>query len=76
MLAIVDTLEKYRLYTESLSSPLSVLTNHSNLSAFALKKILNCRQARWANNLSKMNFIIIYQPREFNTRADAFTKKP
>jgi hypothetical protein len=45
MLAIVDTLSKYRLYIESLSSPLSVLTDHSNLSAFALKKVLNRQQA-------------------------------
>jgi hypothetical protein len=41
MLAIVDALSEYRLYTESLSSPLLVLTDYSNLSAFALKKVLN-----------------------------------
>jgi hypothetical protein len=73
MLAIVDALSEYRLYIESLSSPLSVLTDHSNLSAFALKKVLNRRQARWANELSGMNFIITFCPGELNTRADALT---
>jgi hypothetical protein len=43
MLAIIDALSKYRLYTESLSSPLLVLTNYLNLSAFTLKKVLNRR---------------------------------
>jgi hypothetical protein len=41
MLAIIDTLSKYCLYTKSLSSPLLVLTDYLNLSAFALKKVLN-----------------------------------
>jgi hypothetical protein len=73
MLAIVDALSEYRLYTESLSSPLLVLTDHSNLSAFASKKVLNRRQAWWANELSGMNFIITFRPGELNTRADALT---
>jgi hypothetical protein len=76
MLAIIDTLSKYRLYTKSLSSPLSILTNHSNLSTFASKKILNRQQARWANELSGMNFIITFHPRELNTQANALTQRP
>jgi hypothetical protein len=43
MLAIIDALSKYCLYTESLSSPLSVFIDYLNLSAFALKKVLNRR---------------------------------
>ena len=43
MLAIVDALSKYCLYVKSLVSPLLVLTDHLNLSAFALKKVLNRR---------------------------------
>jgi hypothetical protein len=45
MLAIIDALFEYCLYIEFFSSPLLVLTNHLNLSAFALKKILNRQQA-------------------------------
>jgi hypothetical protein len=45
MLAIIDALFKYRLYTEFLFSLLLVLTNYSNLSTFTLKKVLNRRQA-------------------------------
>jgi len=76
MLAIIDALSKYRLYVESLASPLSVLTNHSNLSAFTSKKVLNRQQARWANELSGMNFVITFRPRELNTQADALTQRP
>jgi hypothetical protein len=73
MLAIIDALSKYRLYTKSLSSPLLVLTNYLNLSTFALKKVLNRRQAWWANKLSGMNFIITFRPGELNTQADTLT---
>jgi hypothetical protein len=76
MLAIVDALSEYCLYTEFLSSLLLVLTDYSNLSAFALKKVLNRRQARWANKLLGMNFIITFRPGELNTRADALTRRP
>jgi hypothetical protein len=38
MLAIIDALSEYRLYIESLSSPLLVLTDYLNLSAFASKR--------------------------------------
>jgi hypothetical protein len=41
MLVIVDALSEYCLYIESLSSPLLVFTDYLNLSAFALKKVLN-----------------------------------
>jgi len=73
MLAIIDALSKYRLYTKFLSSPLLVFTNYLNLSAFTLKKVLNKRQARWANKLLGINFIITFCPRELNTQANALT---
>jgi hypothetical protein len=76
MLAIVDTLSEYRLYTESLSSPLTVLTDHSNLSTFTSKKVLNKQQARWANELSGINFVITFRPGKLNTQADTLTQRP
>ena len=73
MLAIIDALFKYCLYVKSLASPLLVLTDHLNLSAFALKKVLNRQQARQANKLLGMNFIITFCPKELNTQANALT---
>ena len=41
MLAIIDALSKYYLYVKFFTSPLLVLIDYLNLSAFALKKVLN-----------------------------------
>lgn len=53
LLAIVASLTQYRPYIVNLIEPLLVLTDHSNLTTFASKLILNRRQARWANELSE-----------------------
>ena len=39
-------------------------------------KKLTPRQVRWAEFLSKFNFVISYQSDKKNNKANAFTKKP
>ena len=43
LLAIYEALKEYFPYIESLAKPVSVLTDHSNLSTFSSKRALNCR---------------------------------
>lgn len=62
LLAIVSSFKQYRLYVVNLTNPLLILTDHSNLTTFASKQILNRRQARWANELSELDFKIVYRP--------------
>ena len=50
LLAVVNTLEHWRVYTES-SSELTILTDHKNLTTFTTTKKLNRRQVRWAELL-------------------------
>ena len=45
LLAVVNTLEHWRVYTES-SSELTVLTDHKNLTMFMTTKKLNRQQVR------------------------------
>ena len=40
------------------------------------KKLLNRRQARWAQFLSRFDYEIVYQPAKSNGKADALTKSP
>ena len=75
LLAIVASLIQYRPYVVNLSKPLMVITDHSNLTTFASKQILNRRQARWANELSELNFKIVYRPGSKNQRADILTRR-
>jgi hypothetical protein len=40
------------------------------------KKLLNRRQARWAQFLSRFNYQIVYRPRKSNGKVDALTGRP
>jgi len=52
-----------------------VYTDHKNLEYFHTTKLLNRRQARWAEMLSEFNFKIIYHPGERNGKADALSRR-
>jgi len=52
-----------------------VHTDHKNLEYFNTTKLLNRRQARWAESLSEFNFKIIYRPGERNGKADALSRR-
>jgi RNase H-like domain found in reverse transcriptase len=47
LLAIVQTLKKFRHYLQGTKHPVIVKTDHANLRAFTTTKVLNGRQARW-----------------------------
>ena len=74
LLAIVECLKEYYPLVASLTKPVSVLTDHSNLLTLSSKKVLNRRQARWCMELSEVNFQITYRPGKDNSRADALTR--
>jgi len=50
-----------------------VYTNHKDLEYIHSMKLLNRRQARWAEILTEFNFKIIYCPGERNGKADALS---
>ena len=50
-----------------------VYTDHRNLEYFNPTKILNRRQARWAEILSDLDFVITYRPGDKNGKADALS---
>jgi len=52
-----------------------VFTDHKNLEYFNTTKLLNWRQARWAEILSQFNFKIVYHPGEKNGKADALSRQ-
>ena len=47
-----------------------VFTDHKNLEYFTTMKVLNKRQAQWAEELAKYNFIIIYYIETLNMKAN------
>jgi len=52
-----------------------VFTDHKNLEYFNTTKLLNRRQAHWAEILSQFNFKIVYRPGEKNGKADVLSRQ-
>ena len=59
----------------SVPCPTFVYTDHHDLEYFNTTKVLNRRQARWADYLSQFEFKIIYRPGSQNAKADARSRR-
>ncbi len=75
MLAVVFACIEWRPLLLSLSDPFVVLTDHHALEYFMTTKILNRRQARWAERLADFHFTLSYRPGTANTSADALSRR-
>ena len=58
MLAIVECMKHWRHYLEGSKYPIHVRSDHKNLERFMTTKLLNRRQARWAEILSGYDFVL------------------
>jgi RNase H-like domain found in reverse transcriptase/Reverse transcriptase (RNA-dependent DNA polymerase)/Integrase zinc binding domain/Integrase core domain/Chromo (CHRromatin Organisation MOdifier) domain len=75
LLAIVRSFEEWRPYLESAPHRIQVLTDHRNLEYFMSTKLLNRRQARWSEFLSRFEFQITYRPGKAGAKPDALTRR-
>jgi len=73
MLAIVEAFKHWRAYLEG-SADILVYTYHKNLQYFTTTKVLNRRQARWAELLAHFDFKIVYRPGKQMGKPDALTR--
>jgi hypothetical protein len=76
LLAIVDCFMAWRRYLEGTEHTIEVFTDHHNLEYFTHAKVLNRRQARWAQLLSTYRFVIHYRPGSQNGKADVLSRLP
>ena len=74
LLAIVDAFKHWRRYCEGAENQIQVFTDHHNLEYFTTTKVLNGRQARWAEQLAGINFRIYYRPGTQNDKPDALSR--
>ena len=75
LLAIVDAFKVWRHYLEGARHTVRVITDHNNLKYFMTTKVLNGRQARWAEKLAAYDFQIEYKKGESNP-ADGPSRRP
>ena len=61
LLIIVFAFKQWRHYLEEARKQVLVLTNHRNLNRFMFITKLSFRQVRWAQELSRYNFVIDYR---------------
>jgi len=75
LLAIVDTFKHWRRYCKGMLHQVQVFSDHQNLEYFTMTKVLNRRQARWAQELVGIDFKIFYRPRSQNGKPDALSRR-
>jgi hypothetical protein len=73
--AVVDSFKIWRKYLEGALLPVLVYTDHQNLEYFTTTKVLNRRQARWAQELASIDFKICCRPRSQNGKPDALSRR-
>jgi len=76
MLAIVETMDKWRHYFEGSGHKTTVISDHKNLLWFTETKVYNRRQARWAEKMSRFDFIIVFRPGKLSGKPDALSRRP
>jgi transposase InsO family protein len=77
LLAVVRALQCWRSELIGLQSeePFLIVSDHEALKYFSTKRLLNIRQAGWAEFLSQYNFHITYRPGSENAAADSLSRK-
>jgi hypothetical protein len=75
LMAIIYAFEEWRPELEGASHTIKVLSDHKNLEYFMTTKLLNHRQTRWAEYLSRFNFKIVYRPSKAGAKPDSLTRR-
>ena len=75
MLAIIRALQEWRAELTSTKTKFRIHSDHEALKYFMTKRMLNARQARWAEFIADYDFEITHTPGRSNSKADALTRR-
>lgn len=76
LLAIVQALETWEPDLMAVQGQFRIITDHKGLEYFTKNQKLSRRQARWAEMLTRFNFVIQYRPGKSNIEADHLSRRP
>jgi len=74
LLAVVDAFKHWRRYCEGTTQQIQVFSDHQNLEYFTTTRVLNWRQAQWAQELAGIDFRIYYRPGTQNGKPDTLSR--
>ena len=72
LLTIVKTLKKWCSELQDVKKKFEVITDHKNFQHFMITKLLNQKQIRWSEFLSRFNFRIVYHSDKLANKSDVF----
>ncbi|ESK85053.1 hypothetical protein Moror_15697 [Moniliophthora roreri MCA 2997] len=76
LFAIVRALQTWRHYVMGNGFPVTILSDHKNLTYFRTVQKLNWRQARWSLLLSMFDLRLVHIPGSQMTQSDALSRRP
>ena len=75
LLVVVDSFEQWRHFLEGSPHQIIIYSDHKNLTYFQTARVLNRRQARWAQFLTRFDFKIVFRPGKQQGKPDALSRR-
>ena len=76
LLAVIKALEHWRPHIAAMEIPVTILTDHANLTFWKNPKKVNRRVVRWFATLQEYNLLIKHVPSKFHAVADMLSRPP
>jgi hypothetical protein len=76
LLAVLKSLENWRPHLAATETPVTVLTDHANLTFWKNPRKVNRRVARWFATLQDYNLRIKHVPGKLHTAPDMLSRRP
>lgn len=74
LLGIIRALETWRHYLQGSEHPVTILSDHKNLTYFRMAQKLNRRQVRWSLFLSEFDLKLVHVPGTQMVQSDALSR--
>jgi Integrase zinc binding domain/RNase H-like domain found in reverse transcriptase len=76
LLALMKSLHHWRPHVAVTETPVTILTDHANLTHWKVPRKVNRRVARWFGELQEYNLVIQHVPGKLHTVADMLSRPP
>ena len=76
LLAVIKALTHWRPHLAATKDPVTILTDHANLTYWKTPRMINRRVARWFTELRDYNLVIKHVPGKIHAAADMLSRPP